>query len=459
MTIDDFIRFFSGGNTGNTPEVNSGYDAMGNFTGMAPGILSQQPAPTTPVRQPARVANTAPALLPLQQVEIPSQPPIASVMAQEPAAAPVMSPSAASMAPDNRDVGGGQNFALKGPQQPATPIQAASGQGNGVLNYLDNAFGYSQPDFLGRLGGALAVAGSQDPTKALMMLQQNRAEEAKLAEARRKANEPKFTPLKDGAFMMVEAPGMAPQVLPLEAVQKYSKEISEAKSLSDLQRQIAVARESVQGKTQFETFKSLNEAAGGSGASATYRPEVKTQIGYANAAIDFLKNGGDNINLGIAEINSPVAKDLFDRTLGKAFGSDSAAARRQIDFLLGTEVLSDVGQMKGALSDADRKYLQSIRPKSDDPTELKINYLTELQARLDRREQSRIEAAMKRDQMLAGGAVTDPATGAAPASPAATPNANAIQTQAAASFGAYEPNKYEYRVGPNGNLQRRLKGQ
>ena len=390
------------------------YDAMGNYTGMGSGILSQpaQAAPAAPAPAPNRprqfpkdeagfeslitrvMANdsgTPPQVPALPVTEVPNLPPVAAAMAQEPAG-----PSAASMAPDNRDVGGGQNFAMQGPN----PMQAASGQGNGILGYLDNAVGYSQPDFLSRFGTALAVAGSQDPAKALMMVQQNRNEEAKVAEARRKANMPKFDPIAGTPFSQVTYPDGRVGTVNNEELAKFYKEQASAKATSkrsDMELQADLNVRAASGKAD---IKAADEA----------RPQlaqVRETINTMQRALAVTNEQGTWDQVQAAPLISGVAE---------FFGTPGAAGNKVLQQLKVDDALRNTAQTKGAISNQEMDLFLSPAPSPTADRQAIWKPWIENKISVFKRLEQTLESEVARAPS-SGGA---PAAAASPAAPAAS---------------------------------------
>lgn len=284
MNIQDILRFFSGAADGQrmTDEpLGPINQVMGGRGVVNPPLVNPNAAPP----QMPRARPVAPAQVPKDEAGFEGM--IARIMAggstdelqNAPAPAAAATPVQAAMAPTPVASGNG---AWLGASEDMAPAKQAAAQGGGILKMLDNAVGFSQPDFIGRLGTALAVAGSQDPTKALMMVQQNRAEETKLREATRRANQPKFTPLQNGAFVMAEVPGMAPQVLPVSQVQNFIRETEKLNTMSEAQKAAFLERLKFDLKNQFETDKDAR-------ASSTERVQAGLSVQQLNQIADSLE--------------------------------------------------------------------------------------------------------------------------------------------------------------------------
>ncbi len=212
---------------------------------------------------PPRVNPAAPRPVPTPVVATPAaQPPIAAAMAPAPVSDNIDAGGGQNIAmagpdrtPDNIDAGGGQNFAAAG-----TPMQQAAGAANpGILSRLGFADGNQA---MMALGGALAAAGSADPAKTALQIAAQQTEDAKTREAVRRANQPKFTPLQNGAFVMAEVPGMAPQILPISQVQTFIRETEKMKTMSETEKAVFLERLKNQLKTESEVAKETRAGEG-----------------------------------------------------------------------------------------------------------------------------------------------------------------------------------------------------
>lgn len=254
---------------------------------------------------------------------------------------------------------------------------------------------------LGGLGRMLMIAGSQDPAKAAIAFQQNELSQAderrKLAEDKKK----KFSQIGKTPFFTVQAPDGTFAVVdeagnPVQggALQKYL--LDQQQREADLMKNKIdyTADANVRATTTKKVAEQNLERAGGPQASAEFSPEVASNIEKLQGVAEWLKKGGDNVPLlG----NNPMAADIADRTWGRAGFTQDAnknyEQRRYMDQFIGMDVLDAANSMKGALSDKDVRFLRSIRPKSDDPTEMKIRYMNEFAARLRKNEEERVSAA------------------------------------------------------------------
>lgn len=258
MNIQDILRFFSGAADGQrmTDEpLGPINQVMGGRGVVNPPLANPNAARPQMPRARAVAAST-----PVQAAMAPT--PTASGNGAWLGASEDMAPAAeatpvqAAMAPTPAASGNG---AWLGATEDMAPAPAAAAAPQGLLS----RFGFSDGNqAMGAIGAALAAAGSPDPAKTALGIQAQRAEEAKLREATRRANQPKFTPLQNGAFVMAEVPGMAPQVLPISQVQNFIQETKRMEMMSDAQKAAFLEKLKFDMKTQFEKDKSDREGQG-----------------------------------------------------------------------------------------------------------------------------------------------------------------------------------------------------
>lgn len=352
MTIDDIIRFFSVSSDGQrmAPDEPAA-GILNQVSGAGAGRGFSNPAvvdPSAPrptmnagagrgFNNPARVnPSSSTPLQPLPVTEIATLPPIASVMAGQDAPYAMRGNAADVVVPN-------------GPQ----PLQGMKQYEQGILSkageYLNNQLGFDQPDFVSRLGNALAVAGSQDPTKALLQLQQNRAEGAKMSEARRRANQPKFDPIAGTPFTRVTTPDGRFFDVRSEALSEYYKSQSESKAnqkVEDavLQDRLARGRDSTKADIK---------------AADTAEPQLKQvqeQLAAITEARSTLPRMGKMDQLkGAAGPVGDFAASMADPQMN--IDSQKRAAVRVLDWVRSSEPL------KGALSNVEGLKLDMPLPK------------------------------------------------------------------------------------------------
>lgn len=325
---------------------------------------------------------------------------------------------------------------LPAPGAVETAQQApAASDGEGLLS----RFGFSDGNqAMGAIGAALAAAGSQDPAKTALAIQAQRGEEAKLAEARRRGNQPKIEPISGTPFFQITYPDGRMETVNNPALAKFYQEQSASKAAnkrSDMELQAELNVKAAEGKAG---IKAADEA----------RPQlaqVRETITTMQRALDVTNQQGTWDQVQAAPLISGVAE---------FFGTPGAAGNKVLQQLKVDDALRNTAQTKGAISNQEMDLFLSPAPSPTADRQTIWKPWIENKISVFKRLEKTLEAEVARAPSAAAAPTAAPAPAAAPA----TENA-AIRTQAAASFGAYEPNKYEYRVGPNGNLQRRLKGQ
>lgn len=418
MTLSDILSFFSANADGQ------------RMTGQPVGILNQIPQaqvvqPATAARIPQRpAARPQPPLLPLQQTEINSLPPVASVMAEE-SAAPAPIPASMSAV--------AQEPVQQAPQQ--APMAAAMGQQEqpGVLSRLfDNSrTGVSPFEYAMR---ALGAAGSQDPMKTAMQFAAQDSEDGKLREARRRANQPKVEPIAGTPFSRITMPDGSFRDVPSEALAAYYKSQSESKAnqkIEDavLQDRLARGRDASKAdiKAGEEAKPLLNDIQGLKGRWAQAKEIVSGQGTMAQVQ-------------GIPGIAG----------IAGFFGGDEVAKNKFLQGLTVDETLLNTARTKGAISNTEMMLFKSPIPSlSDDREKVWKPWI-----------EQRLEVLDKLEKYYAGEAGRSSGGQAAPAAEANQPPPSAIKTQATAAFGSYEPDKYEYGINPQTKkFARRLKGQ
>jgi len=172
----------------------------------------------------------------------------------------------------------------------------------------------------------------------------------------------------------------------------------------------------------------------------------------------------------LLDTNAAIAKDLAK----KVVATDARLANRPLnwlrqnvgdnpdvaEFLAQTHfVVTEASRvltnprLTGQLTDTARKEMQGVLDGS-----MTLNAFNRVVDRIMSDSHNRVSAmeseASKLQTRLGGG------KGAAPsAAPAAAPAAadSAVQSKATAAWGSYDPDKYDYRIGPNGVVQRKLK--
>lgn len=426
--------------------------------------------PNGPTPQMPRVASAAPAVMPqgaprISNPEDPMASPIATAMApQEPD--PVVMPQGAPRISNPDDPMASPIATAMVPQQ-AAPQPEQPGILSQAGTYLNKQFGFDQPDFLSRLGNGLAVAGSQDPFKALMMLKAQESENAKIKVAQQKANRGETKHIAGALFGVYGPDGTLQRTFVDPTAGKYENDKAARDAEIGLGKtvQSGVIQEMI--KKQMATFDDTIKEAGG----ATSKPEYSTDVARQVAKLDGIIAKIPAMNTvdvpGMGPVESPALASLRDNTYGRVANTEEYKTRRDLQAYYTKDVLADVKKLGANPSNADREFIAKPIPKADDPIAYQVEYAQEMRNRLHEAETRRVAAAQQRDaaagsSVVAGSRAAPAASAPAAAAPAAaanTPVPSAMKTQATTAFGAYEPDKYEYGINPaTGKFARRPKG-
>lgn len=332
-------------------------------------------------------------------------------------------------------------------------------QGPGILSkvggYLNSQFRFTDPDFLGRLGNGLAVAGSQDPFKALMMLKQQQAEAEKNRLARIKAMNGETKPLGTDGVMQVFGPdGRVIQTYIDPVAAASAKQSREGKMVDRLDAIMAQARATEGVRRNTEVFDNTVKEAGGMTSKPEFSAEVTRSIGKIDNIIAKIPDINTVDVPGVGPVQNPLAASIIDNTYGRAVGSDDYKTRRELAGYYAKDVLEDVKKLGANPSNADREFLAKPIPKQDDPVAYQLQYAKEMRMRLQESEERRVGAAQRRDSLVSGPSGRSQA--APPSTPAPQRNAE-IEAKLKAAGKAYDPTAYDYRTLPNGEVQSRKK--
>lgn len=214
------------------------------------------------------------------------------------------------------------------------------------------------------------------------------------------ANRPKVTALADGAFSQISFPDGTVQVVRNQDVEKFIMEREKLKAETALNRTITGLQVGGQIKGEIIDYNQNLTAAGGPNASTDFNPDVKSGMARLDNIESALKGDLDTV-MGV---KTPFVANAIDQTYGRVFGTKDYSVRRDLNEFLSKGVLEQAQFMKGALSDGDRRYLENIMPKQDDPTDRKIAYVQEFKRRMAAEENRRILAAkaVKQQQLSRG---------------------------------------------------------
>lgn len=350
MNIQDILRFFSGAADGQRMTDQPAIDTvvqtpMSQAMGAGPGrgFVNPIQAPSSRPKQipkdeqgleslisriMANNTNQEPQVPPLPVTEIPSLPPVSAAMAQESGA-----PSPASMAPDNRDIGGGQNFAMQGP---AT-------QSPGILDKIAGADWTGKDGILSRLSDGLIAAGTVGGTETAQDMRLKRG----VAEAKiRSANQPKVDPIAGTPFFQVTYPDGRMETVNNPALAKFYQEQSASKAQrkeDDMRLQARLNVEAAEGKSG---IKAADEA----------RPQlaqVRETINTMQRALEVTNQQGTWDQVQAAPLISGVAE---------FFGTPGAAGNKVLQQLKVDDALRNTAQTKGAISNQEMDLFLSPAP-------------------------------------------------------------------------------------------------
>lgn len=303
------------------------------------GVLSGPSA--TAQAAPVAPKKTQAALSPLQQVEMGNnRADVAGVLAQVPEEAPQQEQPNPT---DQRLAMGTQASPMEAAMQPAQ-------QDPGILSKVGDFLG---PNFLGRLGNGLMVAGSQDPAKALVMLRQQEAEEREAQAKLAAAQKPKVTHLPGTPFFSVMGPNGTFQILDSAQLKDYYAQERENKLTDRVDGMVA------QGKIN----SAVQQAQVDRKTSAEVRPalnETTSLLGKYSEAMDMISGQGTWAQIqGIPGISGVAG----------FFGTDDAAKNRFLQGLSVSETLLNTALTKGAISNEEMKLFKSPIPNLSDDRE------------------------------------------------------------------------------------------
>ena len=389
------------------------YDAMGNYTGMGSGILSQPatatatpaapaPAPVRPRQFPkdeagfeslitrvmANDSGAAPQVPTLPVTEVPNLPPVAAAMTQQ-----YEGPSAASLAPDNRDVGGGQNFAMQGP---ATPER---GFFDKLLKNEDAAGNTALMHIMRGLG----AAGSADPMKAMAQFAAQDTENMKLSEARRRANMPKVDHIAGTPYFQITKPDGTTQMSSNPGLAKFYESQSDSKLKREVEKMVL----------QGQITQTNQQASADNKTAAEARPmlsDIQSLKDRWTQAQGIVANQGTSAQLqGIPGISS----------ISGFFGGDEVAKNKFLEGLTVDETLLNTARTKGAISNQEMTLFKSPIPSiTDDREKVWKPWIEQRLAVLDKMEKFQASEVARGERGASPGNPAAPA--AAPAAPAAS---------------------------------------
>jgi hypothetical protein len=397
MTLSDILRFFSGAADGQRmggpqePVVDSFPAQSGVLAaptaGGGRGFVNPPMAnPSAPLPQNA--------LTPLEQASMVQSSPVAAVMTG--ASEPTMMPDPVQPV-SYANPSDAQMVNVPG----ATPIQQASGAPQGILARMGFADGNQA---MMALGGALAAAGSQDPAKTALAIQQQRAEEAKQAAERRSKNKPKVEPLSGTPFFLVTNPDGSTQLIKNEDVEKFLKDRKDTDINAGVQRILL----------QGQVTQANQQAASDRASASEARPllnDVQSLRGRWSDALGIVAGQG----MGAQVQGAPIIS-----TIAGFFGGDEVASNKFLQSLAVDETLLNTAKTKGAISNAEMDLFKSPIPSlTDDREKVWKPFIEQRIKVLDKLEKFYAGQASRGERAPTPGAPAAPAPAApAPAAPA-----------------------------------------
>lgn len=343
---------------------------------------------------PVQVAPDAPAIVQTGAV----RPQAAPVVAVEPQAAPVASPAVVAtpirneMSPPSPISTQQENPQANRPPPPRNEgagILSTVGQNlrqlvpngaAGVLSqageYMNAQFRPGDPDFLQRLGNGLAVAGSQDPFKALMMLRAQQAEDQKIRQARIKAMQGETKPLGDNGVMIEYNPdGSVKRTYIDEVIARASREAQE--------RQMQIKKNTIDYTADVTTERDRQRAAEADKAAkrdAAIKDEQDAKKTASKAAEDAIPVLNDVKGLserwkealklvGTQGTAAQLQGIPFISGIAGFFGGDEVAKNKFLEGLTVDETLLNTARTKGAISNQEMTLFKSPIPSVTDDRE------------------------------------------------------------------------------------------
>lgn len=290
------------------------------------------------------------------------------------------------------------------PEPPYPPLSV----GQGILSKIAN-----RPDaqaiYDGLLKGGVGMLAAGDMRKGLAAGFGGFGEgyDARVAADRTKTV-PKVTPLADGAFSQLVFPDGKIKIVPNSDVQKYIKEIEDAKTNAGLNR---IAYQGVVTQTN-QAAQNQNRVAA---EARNTLNSVKSTIGLFEQGLQIANNQGWQDQVQAAPLIRGVAE---------FFGTEGAAGNKILQALKVDAALQEVARTKGAISEKEMALFLSPVPSdtADRQTVWKPwieNKLTTLR-KLEKALQEEVTAGATAPSVPPPGrSGTAPAASAAPATPAA----------------------------------------
>lgn len=309
---------------------------------MLGGVLSAPSSPAQAAPAPARKPQGA--LSPLQKVDLGNQ--VTEAYAGNGAE---QGPQQNAPALDIEQYAAPPDLS-RGPQQGQPPALVLAQYEQGILGKVGDFLG---PNFVGRLGDGLLVAGSQDPARALAQLSAQRAEEEEAKAKRAAAGRPKVTPLADGSFSLVSFPDGSTKVIRNSEVADYQTQKAELGSANKMVQML------LQGKINADMVNERIDAK----TSAEARPMLNDTINLREKygqALEMIDGQGTWAQVqGVPGISG----------IANFFGTDDSAKNKFLQGLAVSETLLNTALTKGAISNQEMNLFKSPIPSLSDDRE------------------------------------------------------------------------------------------
>lgn len=413
FSIADLLSYFSQAADGQRTAPDTPSAGILNQVGAGAGRGVVNP----PMVNPNAPRPQAP-LSPLPSVEVASRP-VASVLAEEPAAPPI----AAAMNPTDQRLAAGTQQAPMSPE-PQSP---------GILSQIGDVYGKLRDSgVLNRLGNGLISAGSQDPGKMIALLQQGDVEAAKMRDARKKANQPKMDHISGTPFFQVTYPDGRIETVNNPALAQFY-EANKDRAQSDKIEKAVLDDRLARGRDAEKTDRKAGEEA------KPLLNDIQGLKGRWQQAQQIV--GGQGTMAQIQGIPGIAGIAGF-------FGGDEVAKNKFLEGLTVDETLLNTARTKGAISNQEMMLFKSPIPSVTDDREKVWKPWIE----------QRLGVLDKLEKYYAGEASRSGGAGGSAAAPQASPPpSDQLRAAVTAAGIPFEPDKFQYRIGPNGQVQRKAK--
>jgi hypothetical protein len=281
------------------------------------------------------------------------------------------------------------------------------------------------------IGAALAAAGSSDPVKAAVAIQAQQAEEAKIREARRQAMRPKVDRIEGTPFSRITLPDGTFSDVPSAALAEYYRSQSASKQNAAIEKAVLDDRLARGRDASKSDIKASEEA------KPVLNDIVSLKDRWSQAREIISGQGAAAQIQGIPGIAG----------IAGFFGGDEVAKNKFLEGLSVDETLLNTARTKGAISNQEMTLFKSPIPSITDDREKVWKPWIE----------KRLEVLDKLEKYYAGEAGRSSGGQAAPSAQSSPPPSDQLRSAVTAAGIPFEPEKFQYRIGPNGQVQRKAK--